>query len=83
MNARAAAFWTGVSAGVVLASLVGCQQGLQNIDLTLSAAIDNDFSRAGDYKADFGMVMALMIAVSTILFCLFFVIFLLKNARES
>jgi hypothetical protein len=83
MDVRAAALWSGVSAGIVLAGLFGCQQGLQEIDSALRAAIDNDFSRAGDYKLNFAMTMTVLVAGGAFLFCIFFVIFLLKNARED
>ena len=83
MDVRIAALLTGLSAGFTVASLVGCQQGLQSIDLALNAAIESDFSGAGDHKFDFQIFMALMVAVGAVLSCLFFVIFLLKNSRKS
>jgi hypothetical protein len=83
MNVRAAALWSGIFAGIALGGLIGCHQGLQDIDSTLRAAAENDFSRAGDFKVNFGLTMATVIGFSAALFCMFFIDFLMKNAQKD
>ncbi|MGL4634545.1 MAG: hypothetical protein ACRCWF_01050 [Beijerinckiaceae bacterium] len=63
MNLRNIATLNGIAIGVVLAGLVGCQQGFQSIDLALSTAANDGWSEASEYKTSFAFTMATIVVL--------------------